>query len=246
MELPEEQKVSAETDLILEEDATERDRRDAAVRKAAEEEEMKRRTQVVQKELPLIPTSNIKSLTDAIISMKNPYKKAVAEEMVKLIANDHHPSQKPGMGELSNDAITRARAEIQKEMPLETPYHLSDFEVNHNPAIFPLLNDSIEKLAETTLTLEKKLALHQGGYQKRAKTLKQKITEAADTLESTRLQVEISRTAQIAEESTISSRLERLREEVMVTNKREREAQDQYRKQKEELDSLGIVTNGVH
>ena len=125
LELPEEQSINARTDSILEEDANERDRRNAAIRKADEEERTKRRTQVIQKGLPLIPTSNLKTLANAISSMKNPYQRAIAEEMANLIMNDHQPPHKPGMEDLSTDIIARVRAQIQAEIPPETTLQLS-------------------------------------------------------------------------------------------------------------------------
>jgi pre-mRNA-splicing factor CDC5/CEF1 len=100
--------------------------------------------------------------------------------------------------------------------------------------------------AEKGNKLEKKLALHLGGYQKRAKMLRQKIAEAAEALEKATNSLDSFKTLQIAEEGAISSRLEGLREEVGFISRREREAQELYRQRKEELDSLMAETNGYH
>lgn len=101
--------------------------------------------------------------------------------------------------------------------------------------------------AEKGNKLEKKLALHLGGYQKRAKMLRQKIAEAAEVLEKATNSLDSFKTLQIAEEGAISSRLEGLREEAGFISRREREAQELYRQRKEELDSLVMVeTNGYH
>lgn len=101
--------------------------------------------------------------------------------------------------------------------------------------------------AERGNKLEKKLALHLGGYQKRAKMLRQKIAEAAEALEKATNSLDSFKTLQIAEEGAISSRLEGLREEVGFISRREREAQELYRQRKEELDSLVMAeTNGYH
>ena len=86
--------------------------------------------------------------------------------------------------------------------------------------------------------MEKKLALHLGGYQHRAKMLRQKIIETAADLEKAKMELDTARTMQIAEDAAIWSRLERLREEVHVVSRREREAQEDYRSRKEELDDL--------
>ena len=83
--------------------------------------------------------------------------------------------------------------------------------------------------------MEKKLALHLGGYQQRAKVLRQKITEASEALAKATYSLDAFRTLQISEEAAISRRLEGLREELGFVAKREREAQDVYRARKEEL-----------
>jgi len=50
----------------------------------------------------------------------------------------------------------------------------------------------------------------------------------------------------VSEEVTIARRLEALREEVGFVSRREREAQEEYRRLKDELDGLAAVTNGVY
>jgi pre-mRNA-splicing factor CDC5/CEF1 len=87
--------------------------------------------------------------------------------------------------------------------------------------------------------------LHLGGYQKRAKMLRQKIADAAEALETATFSLDAFKTLQIAEEAAIASRLDGLRSEVGFITKREREAQELYRTRKEELDGLAAV-NGVH
>lgn len=98
--------------------------------------------------------------------------------------------------------------------------------------------------------MEKKLALHLGGYQNRAKMLRQKIAEAAEALSKANISLDSFRTLQISEEAAISRRLEGLRAEVEFVSRREREAQDLYRARREELSALsmgeGAGTNGWH
>jgi pre-mRNA-splicing factor CDC5/CEF1 len=114
------------------------------------------------------------------------------------------------------------------------------------------IQDSIVSAAEKSNKLEKKLALHLGGYQQRSKMLRQKIMEASEALTKATHSLDAFRTLQISEEAAISRRLERLREEVGFVAKREREAQDLYRARKEELVSLstgngnGNGVNGYH
>lgn len=108
------------------------------------------------------------------------------------------------------------------------------------------IQDSIMTDAEKGNKIEKKLAVHLGGYQQRAKTLRSKIVEAADALEKARVSLDTFRTLQIAEEAAIPRRLESLREEVNLVSKREREAQEVYRTRKEELEGLSNGVNGYH
>ena len=98
--------------------------------------------------------------------------------------------------------------------------------------------------AEKGNKAEKKLALHLGGYQQRAKTLRQKIVESAGALEMARTSLDTFRTLQVSEEAAILRRLEHLRDEVEFVARREREAQELYKTRKDELDSLTI--NGFH
>lgn len=100
--------------------------------------------------------------------------------------------------------------------------------------------------AEKGNKIEKKLAVHLGGYQQRAKTLRSQIVEAADALEKAKISLDTFRTLQIAEEAAIPRRLESLRDEVNFVSKREREAQEVYRMRKEELDELSNGVNGYH
>jgi len=99
--------------------------------------------------------------------------------------------------------------------------------------------------AEKGIKIEKKLALHLGGYQQRATTLRQKIGEASTALERATFSLNAFKTLQVSEEAAIQRRLEGLREEVGFVSKREREAQDLYRIRKDELNELMAVgTNG--
>lgn len=113
------------------------------------------------------------------------------------------------------------------------------------------IQTSIIADAEKGNRLEKKIALHNGGYQARAKVLRQKIIEASEALEKEKIKLDSFRTLQIAEEAALPRRLEALREEYMFVQKREREAQEVYRRRMEELENLSHGTsnglsNGVH
>ncbi|KAL4786779.1 hypothetical protein BJX76DRAFT_345986 [Aspergillus varians] len=111
--------------------------------------------------------------------------------------------------------------------------------------LFDNMQASLLATAEQGNKLEKKLALHYGGYQNRAKTLRTKITEAHTALEKSKDELDAFRTLQISEEAVVSRRLEKQREDVAFVMRREREAQEQYRSRKEELDELAAGTGGM-
>lgn len=101
--------------------------------------------------------------------------------------------------------------------------------------------------AEQGAKLEKKLAMHLGGYQKRQKLLREKMVGAADALEKAKNAMAGFKTLAISEDVAIDRRLAALREEVMFVTRREREAQDEYRKVRDELSALRADgRNGYH
>jgi pre-mRNA-splicing factor CDC5/CEF1 len=92
--------------------------------------------------------------------------------------------------------------------------------------------------AEQGAKLEKKLALHLGGYQKRQKMLRDKVADAAEALDKARNALAGFRTLAISEDVAIDRRLGALRDEVGLVTRRERVAQEEYRRAREELSSL--------
>ncbi|EFR00151.1 hypothetical protein MGYG_09009 [Nannizzia gypsea CBS 118893] len=110
---------------------------------------------------------------------------------------------------------------------------------------FDSVQASLLQAAEQGNKLEKKVALHYGGYQARAKALRNKIIQADDALSKAATALDSFRTLQIAEDAAISLRFEGIRDEVTFITRREREAQELYRARKDELESLGGV-NGWH
>lgn len=115
---------------------------------------------------------------------------------------------------------------------------------------FDNVSASLLATAEQGNKLEKKLALHYGGYQSRAKTLRSKIVEAGAALEKAKIELNTFSALQVSEEAALSMRLEKLRDEVAFISRREREAQELYKSRKDELDELvaavGGMTNGWH
>ncbi|TKX19753.1 pre-mRNA-splicing factor cef1 [Elsinoe australis] len=103
---------------------------------------------------------------------------------------------------------------------------------------FDNLQNGLVATAQKNNDLEKKLTKVHGGYMARARTLRTKIGEAADYLAKTRIDLDTARAAQVSEDAAVRDRLERLREEVGLVNRLEREAQETYRERRSELEGL--------
>ncbi|KAI1101086.1 pre-mRNA splicing factor component-domain-containing protein [Jackrogersella minutella] len=111
---------------------------------------------------------------------------------------------------------------------------------------FDSVHESTMATVEKCAKLEKKLTLHLGGYQQRAKTLRSKMSEAYEAFEKAKFALSAFKTLAVSEEIACRSRLEALTEEVGYVSRREREAQEAYRQTKEELDALTDGVNGYH
>jgi len=111
---------------------------------------------------------------------------------------------------------------------------------------FQTVHKNLLASGEAGNKLEKKLALHLGGYQARQKTLKQKISAVYEKIVDQRAELEGYRALQNGEEGALQRRLEGLRDEVNFISRREREAQEDYRKARDELKSLGVPVNSVN
>lgn len=146
-------------------------------------------------------------------------------EMDKAWTEFHGSSKLPGLDGYEEDVIDEHQLMVEA---------------------FDNVQDKITESAEQGNKIEKKLALHLGGYQQRAKVLRQKIVDASEALDKAKTELDSARTLQISEEAAIARRLEGLRDEVVFVSRREREAQDLYRVRKDELDSLQVPVNGVH
>ncbi|KAG8527636.1 Pre-mRNA-splicing factor cef1 [Bacidia gigantensis] len=284
LELPEE-KVESHGNLeSTEEDAAERDQRNQALQEAAQRAELKRRTQVMQRNLPRPSVVDADVLLKAASDLSDPVEAMIAEEKARLIVNDSLKFPLPGfkvqgssvpLATIDDDLLAFARLELAKEVSLmKETYPSYNFEALYAslhpddsglPGLLSYEEDGIDKDkvinqafdkvqsrilrdAERGNALESKLSLHLGGYQKRAKTLRQKVAEAAEALEEENRKLESFRNLQIGEEAALMRRVEALREEVAVVQKREREGQERYRQAKEAMDLANgpRLVNGVH
>lgn len=111
---------------------------------------------------------------------------------------------------------------------------------------FSNAQDKIIDTAQQANKIEKKLAMHHGGYMKRSALLGDKIKQASAALEKAKWELDSSRTMQYSEQSAVGRRLDSLREEVSFVSKRERETQELYRTRRDELEGLQEPVNGVH
>ena len=135
LEIPEEQAESGGDVYLSEEDAAERDRRNQAIREAAERADFKRRTQVLQRALPRPLIVDIEALNRVASSVSDSVEKVVAQEAALLIANDAFKYPVPGIKisgsprplEVFNDeALNNARLEVARALPLEDKENRSE------------------------------------------------------------------------------------------------------------------------
>ncbi|KAK7956151.1 uncharacterized protein PG986_005373 [Apiospora aurea] len=279
LEAPEDQMevVVAEESV---EDAAIRDRREREIREAQEALERKRRTQVLQKELPRPDSVDFDALMKEATAIEDPVEALIAREAALLLANDAARHSIPGsrtkanpvnLAEIDDNALAEARLQILLEVKDQPKPEAvaSVFERENANALmlglgcyeeeeeaqtqtmktaFDNVQNTTIEIAEKCSKVEKKLGLHLGGYQNRAKVLRQKMGQAAEELEKAQFALNAFNTLNISEEIAIKSRLEALREEVAYVSRREREAQEQYREAKEELDAVGGAhgVNGHH
>ncbi|KAG9258957.1 pre-mRNA splicing factor component-domain-containing protein [Emericellopsis atlantica] len=279
LDIPEEQEEEMQVEELTEEDAAERDRRERERREAEEALERRRRTQVMQRDLPRPLTVDLRSMTKRAEQIPDPGAAMIAKEAAALMVNDAARYPLPGaqikgkptpLPVLDDKALAEARLLILSETkPLpkfddiqsifenraKTSTLLGlgcydDDEEAQKAAMrvaFDAVQDSIMSSAEEGAKLEKKLALHLGGYQKRQKLLREMYTGASDALEKARNALSGFRTLAISEDTAVERRLEALRSEVSLVSKREREAQDAYRLARDELEGLRAgAPNGYH
>jgi pre-mRNA-splicing factor CDC5/CEF1 len=124
LELPEDQQ-EPKTAEELEEDAAERDRREREIREARELIERKRRTQVMQRDLPRAVSVDYSALLQAASEADDPVQALVAREAALLIAHDATryplpgapPSAKPvSLPQIDDSSLAEARLQVLLEM----------------------------------------------------------------------------------------------------------------------------------
>lgn len=239
-------------------DARLRDAIEAEAAAARSQRDFKRQTQVIQQCLPRPRHINVDALLNHAQSIEDPVEAMIAGETALLVINDAKMFGGASVvGEASrperftDNELDRARMEIALEMSLSGmqpgPMDTADAFVSviDDPAFekdLPRMFEAAEKqLTETAMianTQEKKLDKLLGGYQARAKTLRQKMGEAYAALQTAQIQLETKRMVMANEEIAAGTRLDKLREEVQFVMRRERTAQETYKQVKDELDEM--------
>ncbi|KAK3398226.1 Pre-mRNA-splicing factor cef-1 [Sordaria brevicollis] len=279
LELPDDQQ-EPKTAEQLEEDAAERDRREREIREARELLERKRRTQVMQRDLPRPVQVDYQSLLREASQVEDPVKILIAREAALLVAHDatryplpgSQPTSRPlEIQKIDDAALQEAKLQVLMEIKdkpkpeevqavweksnsssllLGLGCYEDDEEEEQISTMQTALEEVIDQIvasAEKGNKLEKKLNLHLGGYKNRAEMLRKKISEAHEALEKANNALGAFKVLQASEQAAIRNRLAALRGEVGFVSTREREAQELYRRTREELDALtlnGPKTNG--
>lgn len=280
LELPEDQ-MEVDSGEALEMDASERDRREREIMEAREALERRRRTQVMQRDLPRPTVVDIERLLQQAAAASDPIEAMVAREATMLMANDAikfpvsgskpaRSSHSVQVDNMDDSALAEARLQVLVEAggaPKSEDAQRAWDRAKGNSILLGLgcydddeeeeqmaimraaleeVQESIVSSAEKGNKLEKKLNLHHGGYKQRAEMLRKKIGEASEALYKANDALCAFKTLAVSEEITITRRLESLREEVAYISRREREAQEVYRRVREESDDIPMVTNGYH
>lgn len=264
LNIPEEEQESTSLSFS-EEDAAIRDARDKKLRDATELAEFKRQTQVTQRRLPRPALVDVDAMLKNAQALEDPIRRAIAIESALLVANDGRKfggtkvkgSSKP-LQSFDVTLLEKARSMVKSavegvpdftdawneihgssKLPGLDGYYEDEIDEHQMMVeLFDNLEDKITETAEKGQELEKKLAKLHGGYQQRSKTSQQKILATADRLEKTSIDVFTYRNAQVGEEAAAYRRLEALRDEVAFISRREREAQEEYRRTQQELSDL--------
>lgn len=157
--------------------------------------------------------------------------KAAGAEFESAWFKVHGGNSLPGLEDYGDDEVD---VEQLKSKALEVcfPHPL------HNHRLTPpqAVQDKLIKDATAGNKLEKKLSLLLGGYMNRERTLIQKILEASEAIVQTKIDLDSFRTLRISESDAIPRRLASLRSDAEFVERREREAQELYRRLKEEID----------
>lgn len=198
-----------------------------------------------------VPGAKVQGKAPKLDRLDDSFLEAARAAIAAEIASEEAQQQQQDWQEMFDDVWSSTRSQsLPGLVNYDDDEEEDDFQEEQRMiAAFDGVQTSLLATAEKGNKLEKKLALHYGGYQNRAKMLRTKILEAGAALPKAQDDLDAFRSLQISEEAAVSRRLERLREQVSFMMRREREAQELYKSRKDELDELvaGTATiNGWH
>merc|ERR1711962_735544 len=172
---------------------------------------------------------------------RHPYREVAKEDLeaAKQLLEAEMEVVKTGMahGDLSLDAYTQVWEEcLAQVLYLPTQQRYTRANLASKKDRIESLEKRLEgnrqhmtKEAKRAAKVEKKLKILTGGYQSRAAGLIKQLTDAADQLEQSRLELSTFKQLKISEQVAIPRRLETLTEDVNKQKSREEELQSRYR-----------------
>ncbi|CAI4226521.1 unnamed protein product [Auanema sp. JU1783] len=235
------------------EDASELDEERAKRRALQRQKEFARRTQVIQRQLPVPSKVNSSAFQPAGNKNDNKSDDAIKAEMLKLVEWDVNKKRPEDV--YSPEDMEEARKIIQQEMELGEPYNEQMVSVvdqcmseltylrgkflrlgtlNRNDQIealngqFQLYKDWMNTRAKRTAKLEKKLKVKLGGYMSIAQNLTQKLNETLNEIDMAVIEKETFSRLAAHEAKAINKRLNKLSEEVTKQEERESELQKEF------------------
>lgn len=230
----------------VEEDAGEREKELKALREIERQKELKRRSQVIQRDLPRPLLDNLPKT-----SKETTPQALIEEELRKLVISDSikYPIKgvsQNGFGDselqdLDDETRDLAEQEIAAEFATQSgEYDIesTESELAVGPYVAEKLVDSLSSVAETANKSEKKLSLVLGGYMKRQEMLSKKLSEAHEAYQKAYIDSTVYAELRDMESIALSSRISSLQEEVNFLADAERAGQERYRYLKNEIQAL--------
>ncbi|KAA8916480.1 hypothetical protein TRICI_001343 [Trichomonascus ciferrii] len=237
--------VREETDGV-EEDAGEREKELKALREVERQKAVKRRSQVIQRNLPRPLLDNLPKA-----SKETTPQALIEEELRKLVISDSikYPAEgvsQNGFGgtqlpDLDDETRALAEQEISAELITQSGKHnieSTDSELAFGPEVADKLVESLSSVAEKANKNEKKLSLVLGGYMKRQEMLSKKLSEAHEAYQKAYIDSSVYAELRDMESIALTSRISSLQEEVNFLADAERTGQERYRYLKDEIQAL--------
>lgn len=230
----------------IEEDAGEREKELKALREAERQKALKRRSQVIQRNLPRplldnLPKTSHESTPQALIE----------EELRKLVLSDSikYPtkeiSQNGFDGSELPDLDDESRATAEREIAAELNTQSGEYDIPpidsalaYGADVAEKLLESLSSVAEKANKSEKNLSLVLGGYMKRQEMLSKKLSEAYEAYQKAYMDSTVYAELRDMESIALSARMSSIQEEVNFLADAERAGQERYRYLKDSIQAL--------